>query len=122
MSLPDFHRVPVQDVAIHKRLENWAAHLRRHSPSQSAPMWRYTRIATRMWHVAEAPRTIDQRDAQVIEHGVRTLPTYHREALRWHYVFQGPPARVARRLNVSYDALDRLVRDGRVLLCHVLGA
>ena len=112
----DFHRVPEDQEAMHARLENWARYVRVRNPSRPAPMWRFMRSNSRMWAPPGPLMVVDARDGDALEHAIGKLPTYYAEALRWAYVFRGPPARIARRLNVSYPALARLVVDARSLL------
>jgi len=112
----DFYRVPVSQEAMHARLENWARYVRVRHPSRPAPMWRFMRSSARMWYAPEPVTIVDARDGDAIECAVRRLPSYHAQALRWAYVFRGPPARIARRLGVSYPTLAQLVIDGRELL------
>jgi DNA-directed RNA polymerase specialized sigma24 family protein len=116
----DFHRVPDSHAVMHARLENWAAYVRVRSPSWSAPMWRFTRSSARVRAAANPTQVIDQQDGAKIERAVARLPSWHREALRWYYVFEGPPARMSRMLGVGYDTLMRLVIDGRLMLSHYL--
>lgn len=116
----DFHYVAPDHKAVHKRLENWALYVRLTRAGRPAPMWRFTRSNSRMWSPPDPLIPVDTRDGDRIEHIVATLPTYHREALRWCYVDRGAPAKMVRKLNVSYATLFQLVGDGRELVLHHL--
>lgn len=118
----DFFVVRNEQAAVHGRLENWGAYLRLAHSAKPAPMWRFTRSNSRMWQPPEPKLAVDTQDGDVIEHIVRVLPTYHREALRWAYVDRCAPAKVTRRLNVSYSTLFQLLCDARELVLHHLHA
>lgn len=114
----DWHRVPEYQWPMHARLQNWARYVRVHRVGARAPMWRYTLSSQRMWHMPAPIPEVDVSDGAALEHAVRELPEGHRDALRWHYVYQGPPARIVRSLGVSYETLSFLVVDARRLLMN----
>ena len=109
----DWHRVPEYQWPMHERLQNWARYVRVHRVQGRAPMWRFTLSSQRMWHMPAAIPEVDERDGLDIEHHVAGLPEKQREALRWHYVYQGPPARIVRGLGISYETLAFLVIEAR---------
>jgi|SRR5882672_2028612 len=112
----DFHRIPENQQAMHARLLNWANYVRVRKGHVCAPMWRYMRSNARMWHTPEAVRVMDAQDGAAMEKAIAALPRIYAKALRWFYVHQGPPARIARELSVSYEALARIVGDARSIL------
>jgi hypothetical protein len=116
----DFHYVAPGHIAIHGRLENWGMYVHVSQERRALPMWKFARSNARMWSPPEPPRCIDSVDGDRVEHIVCNLPSYYREALRWCYVDRGAPAKMVRRLNVSYPLLYQLVNDGRDLVLHHL--
>jgi len=44
---------------------------------------------------------MDIDDADLIERAWKRLPPKHRELLRWHYIRQGHPAMICRRLGIK---------------------
>jgi hypothetical protein len=116
----DFFRIPDEQWAIHVRLENWARCLTPRKRKPMAPMWRFTRSGSRAWRTPEPLRALNQKDADTIEHAVRTLPGQHRAALRWCYVSRDAPARIVRMLGITYSTLAMLVIDARSMLSFYL--
>lgn len=114
----DWHRVPEYQFPMHSRLENWARYVRTHHPHRGAPMWRFTLSSQRMWHMPAPVASVDERDGFEVERSVGELPEANREAIRWHYVYQGPPARIIRSLGITYETLAFLVIDGRAMLMN----
>ena len=114
----DFHYVAPEHFRVHALLENWGLYVRLTRASKPAPMWRFTRSNARSWSPPEIPIQIDTQEGDAMEHVVATLPTYHRTALRWCYVERCAPAKVVRKLNVSYTTLFQLVSDARELVRH----
>lgn len=92
---------------IRDRLSNWArwsrgAH-RMDGRSNTAFICDRMRAA-RQGELALAPGTGDRLnvdDADLIERAWKRLQPKHRELLRWHYIRQGHPAMICRRLGIK---------------------
>ena len=69
-----------------------------------------------MWAMPAPIPVVNEPDGAELESRVGELPEPHRDAIRWHYVYQGPPARIVRSLGVTYETLAFLVIDGRRIL------
>lgn len=113
----DFFFVPDHQVGVHTRLEAWARWVRvRPHGWQVTPMFRQYRSKAFQWHAPEVREPVNIPEAVAMEKAVSLLPEKHREAVRWAYVFAGPPGACARRLAVSKDGLLALITDGRQML------
>lgn len=115
----DFARVEPHQTAIHDRLRNWARWVVVRPQSRVHPMFRYYRPAQH-WEPKEFRETCDILDAAAMEKIVYKLPEWHREAIRWWYVYGGPPSRACKALGLSYDGLYRHLRDGRQMLMNLV--
>lgn len=114
MDYVDFCYVPQHQEAMHARLGNWARWVRiRPHGWQTAPMFRMYISKARQWETPALHEPLDTLDAMAIEKAVSQLPSKHREATRWSYVFRGNPARVASSLGVNKQGLLELVCDAR---------
>jgi DNA-directed RNA polymerase specialized sigma24 family protein len=113
----DFHLVQDGHLAIHSRLEAWAAWVRvRPHGWQVAPMFRQAQSNWRQWHAPELRPQPNIPEAIEMEKLVSLLPEKHRTAIRWSYVFPGNPAAMARKLAVSPEGLRELVNVARTML------
>lgn len=116
----DFARVEEHQHAIHDRLRNWARWVVVRPQSRIHPMFAQYRSHAWQWHTPEHRETCDLIDAQALEKVVGTLPTKHRAAVRWCYVYRCSPAIAAREIGLSYDGLYRHVRDGRQMVLNLV--
>lgn len=114
----DFHHIEDGHKEIDKVLQNWARWVRVSHVSWVSPMFRQAQSNSRQWHQPEIRETCDILAAQAMEKAVYHLPERHRFAVRWHYVFQGSPAKAARNCGVTLDGLAKLARDGRQMLIN----
>lgn len=114
----DFFHVSESHQKIHKELENWARYVAVNGRRAWAthPMWLNYRSNAWQWHRPEIKTPIDGGGAIKIEKMVIALPSKHRDAIRWCYVFQSFPRAIARNLGVSEEGLMLLVVDGRTML------
>jgi DNA-directed RNA polymerase specialized sigma24 family protein len=118
--LIDFFVVEHHQLAIHERLDNWSRWVehRCRVGGKVAPMWANYRSNARQWHEPELRAPTNELDGQAMEKAVAMLPAPHRDAIRWNYVWKGGPLHMARKLGVSKDGLQMLVRDGRQMLIN----
>ena len=116
----DFARVEPHQSAIHDRLRNWARWCAVRPQSRVHPMWMHCKSNAWQWHTPEHRETCDLIDAQAIEKVVGTLPTKHRSAVRWCYVYRFAPAIAVRELGLSYDGLYQHVRDARQMVINLV--
>lgn len=115
----DFHAVLDAHLGIHERLLNWARWVRvRPHGWQVAPMFRQYRSNWRQWHEPILRASINVPEAVEMERAVSMLPEKHREAIRWHYVFNDSPPKIARRLAVTKQGLADLVSAARSMLVN----
>lgn len=115
----DFFLVPDGQLAIHEELENWARWVRvRPHGWQVSPMFRLYRSKAWQWERPEPRIVADIPKAVEMEKAVSLLPSKHRQAVRWAYVFCGGPVRMARTLAVSKQGLADLIREGRAMLAN----
>ena len=115
----DYFAVPERHLEIHRRLEAWARWVRvRPQGWQTSPMFRQYRSKAWQWERPTIPDPVNVPEAVEMEKAVSQLPEKHREAVRWCYVFAGPPGAVARRLGVSKQGLQDLVSIGRTMLVN----
>lgn len=115
----DFHHVEEHQRAIDARLLNWAAWVRPRAQSWCSPMFRQAQSNSRQWHAPEPKAALDLIGAQAMEKAVSKLPEKHRDAIRWHYVYNSAPHKMCRHLGVSLDGLAQLVRDARQMLMNM---
>ena len=78
-------------------------------------MFRWSKPAQH-WHAVETTEVTDPIAAMRIEKQVHKLPDKHQAALRWSYVFQGPPRRAANTLGLSLEGLADHVHVARTML------
>lgn len=116
-TIVDYHYVKPEHEAMHERLTNWARWVKvRPHGWPTHPMWRKA-LTSKQWDIAPHVSTpVNTLDAANIEKAVSSLPTKHRDAVRWHYVHSGNPAAMARSLAVSKKGLADLVDAGRTML------
>ena len=113
----DYFLVPDGQLAIHEALSNWARWVRvRPHGWQVSPMFRQYRSHNWQWERPTVPDPVNIPEAVDMEKAVSLLPEKHRMAVRWSYVMQGHPARMARELGVSKQGLLDLVNAGRLML------
>jgi len=112
----DFARVEDRHRAIHDRLRNWSRWVVVHPHAGVHPMFKNYRSHAWQWHTPEHRETCDTLDAQWLERLVAKLPSRHRDAVRWAYVYRYTPAIACRELGLSYDGLFKHLRDGRQML------
>lgn len=113
----DFHLVRDEHLAIHEDLCNWSRWVRvRPHGWQVQPMFRLYRSKNWQWERPVSREQTNIPDAVEMEKAVSALPDKHRTAIRWAYVLQGHPARMARELGVSLQGLADLVSAGRTML------
>lgn len=112
----DFFLVEDAHLAIHKRLENWAAWCRGGGGRGVHPMFRFYRPDN--YERVEFVSSVDVLDAARVQKGVSALPEKHRHATQWQYVVPCNPRRAAQELAVSLRGLADLVRAGRVMLIN----
>lgn len=117
-SNPDFHFVPEDQIAIDKRLENWAAFVRVKNFSWVSPIWKLGKSNGRQWHEPEFRLQCDTLDGMVIERAVGQLPDIHRSSLRWAYVYKHHPAKFCQQHGLSKNALAQIISDGRRMLIN----
>jgi hypothetical protein len=115
----DFVTVADSHLGIHERLTNWArwVAVRPHG-WQVAPMFRQYRSHAWQWHERIIQTPVNVPEAVEMEKAVSQLPEKHREAIRWHYVFNDSPVRIARRLAVTKQGLADLVGSARSMLIN----
>jgi DNA-directed RNA polymerase specialized sigma24 family protein len=113
----DYFLVPDGQVGIHEALCNWARWVRvRPHGWQISPMFRQYRSHAWQWERPDIPDQTNVPEAVAMEKAVSLLPEKHRTAVRWSYVMQSHPARMARELGVSKQGLLDLVNDARLML------
>ena len=119
----DFSRIQPRHDAINLRLEEWAKWVRV-SPQKWAcqPMFRGYQSKARHWDIDPViPVAINTLAAHEIEKIVAMLPSKHREALRWHYVWPSLHVNaIQRNLGVTRDALLVLIDSGRDMVANRL--
>lgn len=118
----DFHVVEPEHGDMHARLENWAAWVKVRGMHWMAPIWKLGKSNGRQWDTPEGRPAINTLDGMLIEKQVSALPEKHRAAIRWHYVYRHSPNKEAKSLGVSMEALQALVRSGRVMLINRMRA
>lgn len=111
----DFHLVRPEHATIHAELQNWARWCFSRGAPDSHPMFRWAKPAQH-WHAVEIQEVTDPIAAMRIEKAVQKLPAKHRGAVRWSYVFQGPPRKAASNLGLTLDGLAGMVHDARTML------
>jgi DNA-directed RNA polymerase specialized sigma24 family protein len=111
----DFHEVRPEHGAIHAELQNWARWCFSRGAPATHPMFRWAKPAQH-WHAVEIQEVTDPLSAMRIEKAVHKLPTKHQAAVRWSYVFQGPPRKTASTLGLTLDGLALMVHDARTML------
>lgn len=116
--LPDFFHVEPNQLGIHDRLCNWAKYVASGRRAWQAPIWKLGRSNGRQWHEPVPRIPVDSQDGHKLEKAVCALPGPHREALRWAYIFRGPPHMARRELGVTDHGLYRLVSDARLMLVN----
>lgn len=117
----DYFYLPDHHQAVDARLQEWARWVRVRSFNwQTHPMWRNTTSNWRQWHQPEISDPVNTLAAMEVEKAVSKLPSKHRDALRWAYVFKGNPVAMARNLAVSKDGLMDLINNGRTMLKNSL--
>jgi hypothetical protein len=112
----DFFEVAPGQVAMHKRLENWALSCHSAGGSSSSPMFRLYRPDN--WERIGTTAVVDFHDAAKIARGIAMLPIPHRKALQWNYVIGGSPTKARKQLGVTAEGLMLLIRDGRQMLIN----
>lgn len=113
----DYFHVEPSQLEIHDELCNWARWVRvRPVGWQVSPMFRQYRSHAWQWHAAPVRVEANIPSAVAMEKAVSLLPDKHRTAIRWSYVLQGHPARMARELAVSKQGLAELVVVARTML------
>jgi DNA-directed RNA polymerase specialized sigma24 family protein len=114
----DYFLVADGHLEIHRRLESWARWVRiRPHGWQTAPMFRQYR-SKRQWDAPFTRDPVNVLEATEMERAVAQLPTKHREAIRWSYVWQDSPVATARRLAVTKQGLLDLIHAGRAMLMN----
>ena len=119
--ITDFHAVPEAQWPIHGRLLNWARWADNPRRSNTHPMFRAYRSSDH-WAGHSISEAVDVLDAVSLQKLVIRLPQVNRSALHWHY--QQPyitPKRMAKRLDLTMDALGEAVINARTMLRN-LGA
>ena len=111
----DFHFVRPEHASLHLELLNWARWCFSRGTVTSHPMFRWCKPAQH-WHAVEIPETTDPLAAMRVEKAVHKLPEKHQAAVRWSYVFQGPPRRAASDLGLSLEGLADHVHVARTML------
>lgn len=115
----DFHYVSDAHLEIDAQLVQWARWVRvKPSGWQTHPMFKQYRSHHWQWHEPVYQPPMNTLEAHETEKAVSKLPDKHREAIRWHYVFQNNPIQMARRLAVTKQGLLDLVVDGRQMLVN----
>jgi DNA-directed RNA polymerase specialized sigma24 family protein len=113
----DFHAVEPKHADVHAWLINWARWCHGTGRVGVHPMFQGVK-PSQQWEAVEITTTVDALGAQAAEKAVFRLPGDNRTAIRWSYVYRTAPMRMARGLGVSLDGLQKLVRDGRQMLCN----
>jgi hypothetical protein len=113
----DFNAIEPRFREIHERLENWARTLRSPGHAEVHPMFRLYRTDN-FHHEISVSIGVDTHDAHKIDKGVRELPQDHRVAIQWFYVRPTSPRKVRQLLGVTNEGLDKLVRNGRIMLVN----
>lgn len=117
--LIDFHEIEPGHLAIHARLENWAAWARnRYAPACAPGFELYQSSNSRRVYGAPTAPVVNRQDGAKIASAVAGLPPPHAAALSWCYVTKEGPAKVRRRLATTMTGLYQLVRDGRQMLIN----
>lgn len=113
----DFFAVPDRHLAVHRRLEAWSRWVRvRPHGWQVTPMFRQYRSKSWQWQRPEIREEVNIPEAVEMEKAVSLLPEKHRDAIRWAYVWVGPPGVISRHLGVSKQGLMELVQTARTML------
>ncbi len=118
----DFHTVLPEHHSVHERLLNWARTVADHPKTgwTQNPIFRLAKSNSRQWHEPEHRETVDLLDGWKVEKIVASLSYKHRTAIRWCYVRQGNPNRVAKMLGVSKVGLSDLIHQARSTLKGLL--
>lgn len=119
----DLHHIATRHDEIDRRLREWARWVRvSPKPWATQPMFRWARSNARQWEADPAIReTMNTLDCHEIERAVSFLPTKHRSATRWAYVFPYIHAgKIQRELAVTADALAVLIVNSRDMLANRL--
>jgi hypothetical protein len=99
----DFFAVEPHQLAMHKRLENWAQWCFSGGGGCASPMFRLYR--TPEHYSRETAIPVDFGDAAKIAKGVAALPEPHRESLQWNYITGGSPTKARKKLGVTAAGL-----------------
>lgn len=115
---PDFQYIPPEQKAIDERLDNWARYVQVKQPSWISPIWKLGKSNGRQWHEPEYRPMCDTLDGMVMEKAVYHLPSLHRAAIRWAYVYKHHPAKFCHQHGISKQSLGQLIEDGRRMLMN----
>lgn len=113
----DFSEVPLHQMAIHGRLENWSISCFGRSGSNTSPMFRLYR-SDEVWDPSPPSIPVDSADAAKIARAVSALPRPHMLAVNWYYVTRGAPIHGRRSIGCTLAELARYVIDGRQMLIN----
>jgi hypothetical protein len=115
----DFFLVADHHVEIHSRLCNWSRWVKPGLATYPQPIWALGKSNGRQWHIPVLRETVDTLDAMKIEKAVGALPSAHRDAIRWAYVFPYVSVtKVRRALGLTNEGLAKHLSDGRVMLVN----
>jgi hypothetical protein len=116
----DFNAVPVDQLEMHDRLENWARFCRggdKQSGQAGTPMFNLYRSSdARRAYGAETSVPVRREDGAKLHGAIAALPDKPRKALQWCYLRPKAPALEAFRLGVTMPGLRDLIIEGRQLL------
>lgn len=122
MAKVDYSYIPARQDSIHLRLEKWAMWCSVSTPSYVHPMFRMYQSKARQWEMPVIRVQASPLDNLEVERAVQVLPSKHRDAIRWAYVWPWVPANAIRRkLGVTQRELLDLIVDARDMVKNRLG-
>ena len=115
----DMNAVPSHQKEMHDELINWAMWAKPGSGQKMHPMWAQSKSNAWQWHPREFRPTCDVLQAQKTEKAICKLPSLHRNALIWFYIYSEVTVTKARKwLGVTIEMLNRLVNESRQMLMN----
>jgi hypothetical protein len=115
----DFFLVEPHQLPMHERLMNWSRWVKPGIATYPQPIWALGKSNGRQWHVPVLRETVDTLDAMKIEKAVGALPSAHRDAIRWAYVFPYVSVTKMRRvLGLTNEGLAKHINDSRIMLVN----
>ena len=117
----DFDRIPERQNDIHMQLAYWGRWCKPDNRTwMTSPMFRQYRSHAWQWEVPEIRFEGNPHDHFRIEKIVASLPSKHRDALRWYYVKASNPTKMANDLAVTRARLAEIVIEARDMVANIL--